>query len=66
MADDPALQDGAGMPQYSCPRGMVRTKVQKGVYSRNYQGVLVYYQEKRQGKNKKRDGAGSRVILVVD
>jgi hypothetical protein len=61
MADDPALQDGAGMPQYSCPRGMVRTKVQKGVYSRNYQGVLVYYQEKKDKEKTKRE-----MVLAVE
>jgi hypothetical protein len=55
MANDPALQDRAGMPQYLCPRGMIRTKMQKGVYSINYQGVLVYYEEKKDKEKTKRE-----------
>jgi hypothetical protein len=52
MANDPALQDGAGMPQYSCPRGTIRTRVQKGVDSRKLSRAITEVKRREQKRER--------------
>jgi hypothetical protein len=52
MANDPALQDRAGMPHYSCSRGMIRSKVQKGVDSRKLSRAISKVKRRKQKRER--------------